>query len=254
MTLSHIKALTFDTGGTVLDWHSGFRDAFAEAGARHGLSRDWGALANELRRRSLGAMLDLGRDAPPAHNVDDAHRFCLDAILSENGLESFDDQDRQAIAWTAPHDFVAWPDVQDGLARLRSAYIVASFTLLSYRLIIDTSRRNGLTWDAVLSCEGMGVYKILPEAYHRAAAYLQLDPAECLMVACHPLDLDAAQKVGFRTALVRRADEWGPNPEDRTEMPPTGTYDVEVDSFTALADALTRRAPIFAIEHSAPRP
>ncbi len=29
--LDDIKALTFDTGGTVLDWHSGMRDALAAA-------------------------------------------------------------------------------------------------------------------------------------------------------------------------------------------------------------------------------
>jgi len=60
-----IKALTFDTGGTVLDWHTGFRDAFETAGRRHGINRDWAVLANELRRRSMQAMLNLGRDAPP---------------------------------------------------------------------------------------------------------------------------------------------------------------------------------------------
>lgn len=36
MNLKEIKALTFDTGGTVLDWHSGFRDAFAAAGSATG--------------------------------------------------------------------------------------------------------------------------------------------------------------------------------------------------------------------------
>ncbi len=34
MSLGDIKALTFDTGGTILDWHSGFREALAAAGAR----------------------------------------------------------------------------------------------------------------------------------------------------------------------------------------------------------------------------
>ena len=29
MKLSGIKALTFDTGGTLLDWHTGFRNAFS---------------------------------------------------------------------------------------------------------------------------------------------------------------------------------------------------------------------------------
>lgn len=37
MSPAGIKALTVDTGGTVLDWHSGFRDAFAAAGDRHGM-------------------------------------------------------------------------------------------------------------------------------------------------------------------------------------------------------------------------
>lgn len=236
MSLSGIKALTFDTGGTVLDWHTGFREAFAAAGARHGITRDWSALTNELRRRSMEAMLDLGRDGPPAFNFDEAHRFCLDTLLADDGLDIFDDTDRRAIAWDAPHSFTAWPDVHPGLTALRNRYIVASFTLLSYRLVIDSSRLNGLIWDAVLSCEGFGVYKLLPESYARAATLLQLDPPECLMVACHPFDLDAARNVGFRTALIRRPEEWG---ETGSEVAGEGGYDLEVDSFTDLAIALS---------------
>ena len=238
--LSGIKALTFDTGGTVLDWHTGFRDAFAAAGRRHGIDRDWAALANDLRRRSLAAMLDLGRDGPPSYNFDDAHRFCLDALLADEDLEAFDDADRRAIAWEAPHGFTAWPDVQGGLQALRETYIVASFTLLSYRLVIDTSRLNGLVWDAVLSCEGLGVYKLLPKAYRRATALLQLRPGQCMMVACHPYDLDAAAAVGFKTALIRRPDEWG---HESNEPPPqgqSGPYDVEVDDVLELADVVSR--------------
>lgn len=62
MNRKGIKALTFDTGGTVLDWHTGFRDAFAAAGRRHGVGRDWAALANDLRRRTMASMLNLGGD------------------------------------------------------------------------------------------------------------------------------------------------------------------------------------------------
>ncbi len=241
MSLDTIKALTFDTGGTVLDWHTGFRDAFAAGGRRPGIERDWAALANDLRRRSMAAMLNLGETAPPAHNFDDAHRFCLDALLADTGLTMFDDTDRRAIAWDAPHGLTAWPDVRDGLAALRSRYMVASFTLLSYRLVIDTSRRNGLSWDAVLSCEGTNAYKLLPAAYQRAAALLQLRPEACLMVACHPFDLDAARAEGFLTALVRRPAEYGADPKAGPPMPPAGTYDIEVDDFNALAARLGAR-------------
>ncbi len=236
--LSRITALTFDTGGTVLDWHTGFRDAFRTVGQKHGIGCDWAALANDLRRRSLAAMVDLGKDGPPSYNFDDAHKFSLDALLAAEGLEAFDAADRKAIAWDAPHSFKAWPDVQRGLKELRKRYPVVSFTLLSYRLVIDSSRANELEWDAILSCEGLGVYKLLPEAYRSAARMLQLEPEECLMVACHPFDLDAARAVGFRTALVRRPKEWGDASEDQPELPQIGTYDIEVDSFVELARAI----------------
>ena len=55
MSVDGIKALTFDTGGTILDWHTGFTEAWAAAGRKHGIEKDWAALANDLRRRSLGA-------------------------------------------------------------------------------------------------------------------------------------------------------------------------------------------------------
>ncbi|MBT6831219.1 MAG: haloacid dehalogenase type II, partial [Rhodospirillaceae bacterium] len=53
MDTSKIKALTFDTGGTILDWHTGFRDSLAALGGKYGVEADWAALANDMRRGSL---------------------------------------------------------------------------------------------------------------------------------------------------------------------------------------------------------
>jgi 2-haloacid dehalogenase len=93
-----------------------------------------------------------------------------------------------------------------------------------------------LHWDAVISCEGIGKYKLLPEAYYACAKYLQLDPAECLMVACHNFDLNAARACGFKTAFVRRPNEWGAGgPPDPVPDP---HHDVVVDTFPELARAL----------------
>ena len=47
-----LKALTFDTGGTILDWHRGIGGAFARAGAARDLKADWAAVTNEYRRRA----------------------------------------------------------------------------------------------------------------------------------------------------------------------------------------------------------
>ncbi len=236
MGLDDVKALTFDTGGTILDWHTGFRTALGGTGAKHEVERDWAALANEMRRKSLSRMLRLGENEPPAYNFDDSHRMSLDEVCDEHGLDAFTEADRRAIWWDRAHDFQCWEDFPGTLPRLREKFICASFTILSFRIIIDTARRNGLTWDAVISCEAIGKYKILPEAYETCARFLQLDAGECLMVACHNFDLDAAKAVGFKTAFVRRPDEWGaegpPDPE------PNPQHDVIVDSFPELAEAL----------------
>ena len=56
------------------------------------------------------------------------------------------------------------------------------------------------------------------------------------MVACHNFDLNAARRAGFRTAFVRRPDEWGPEgpPDPNPNMP----YDFIVDDFAGLRSKL----------------
>ena len=58
------------------------------------------------------------------------------------------------------------------------------------------------------------------------------------MVACHPYDLDAARSVGFKTAMIRRPDEWGQNSGEASPRGQTGPYDLELDDFLKLARAV----------------
>jgi 2-haloacid dehalogenase len=232
MPISGIKALAFDTGGTVLDWHTGIRAALAEAGTRHGIERDWTAITNAYRRRALQRMTN---QTSPGFNIDDVHREVLDELAGEHEFGMFSEADRAAIArrW---HELDAWTDFPAALERLRLRTIVVSFTILSVSLIIDTARRNGLHWDAVISCEMLEVYKPRPEAYWRAARLLQLEPSNILMVACHNFDLNAARGVGYRTCFVSRPDEWGPaGPPDPIPDPAT---DLIVSDFAQLAEQM----------------
>ena len=102
--------------------------------------------------------------------------------------------------------------------------------------MVDMAKRAGLPWDAVLGAEVSGFYKPTPESYDKTAAFLQLAPSECLMVAAHPTDLAAAATRGFRTAYVHRPTEFGTERNRRSPEP--GTFDLQVESFEALADAL----------------
>src|SRR6516165_7687300 len=78
--MKQIKVLAFDTGGTVLDWHAGLTAAMAAWGTAQGIERDWHALANEYRRRSLRRMTGT---VDPGFNIDDVHLdvvgFCCGA-------------------------------------------------------------------------------------------------------------------------------------------------------------------------------
>jgi 2-haloacid dehalogenase len=224
-----IKVLAFDTGGTVLDWHRGLTTAMSAWGVANGVEQDWHALANEHRRRSLRRMTNT---VEPAFNIDDVHRDVLGELFDENGLAG-SPAERRAIAaqW---HRLDAWPDFVPALRRLRRHRICVSFTILSLSLIVDVSRHNGIDWDAVIPCEMLRVYKPLPGAYWHAASFLGVEPREILMVACHNFDLDAARGVGYRTAFVRRPDEWGPaGPPDPIPNPET---DIVVDGFAELAE------------------
>ena len=244
--MEHIKVIAFDTGGTVLDWHAGLTAAMATWGAQHGIERDWHALANEHRRRSLRRMTNT---VDPGFNIDDVHRDVVGELYDENGFGG-SAEERRAIAecW---HQLDAWPDFAAALRGLRQRRICVSFTILSLSLIVDVSRRNGIDWDAVIPCEMLRVYKPLPDAYRRAAAFLAVEPGEILMVACHNFDLDAARGQSYRTAFVRRPDEWGPNgPPDPVPNPAT---DLVVTGFAELAARLDASPAALKSRHAAAR-
>jgi 2-haloacid dehalogenase len=227
-----IRFLAFDTGGTVLDWHAGLVAALAESGARQRIEHDWHDFANEYRRRALTRMTGT---VDSGFNIDDVHRAVLDELIRERGLGGLSAEDRESI-WRRWHELDCWPDFPEAFSRLKSCYACISFTILSLALVIDVSRRQGICWDAVISCEMLRVYKPRPEAYRSAARLLQADPAEILMVACHNFDLNAARAEGFHTAFVHRPDEWGAaGPPDPVPNPAT---DIIVDGFAALADRL----------------
>ena len=167
----------------------------------------------------------------PAFDMDDVHLEALDAAIEAFSLPRLDAAERQHL-WRAWHRLSAWPDFAPALATLREHLPVVSFTMLPTALVVDVSRRNGIGWDAIVSCQMIGIYMPNPEAYHTAARWLGLAPTQILMVACHNFDLNAAHGCGMRTAFVRRPDEWGPaGPPDPH---PNMAYDHVVGDFGAL--------------------
>lgn len=100
--------------------------------------------------------------------------------------------------------------------------------------VVAVSRRNGIAWDSVVSCEMIGIYRPHALACQAAACWLNLPPQSILMVACHNIDVNAAQDAGMRTAFVRWPDAWGPaGPPDPI---PNKADDCIGDGFQGLHD------------------
>lgn len=228
-------AIAFDTGGTVLDWHSSMLDEVKKVQAWQALAFDRHEFVNTWRRNTMKGIV--GQVGPSFH-MDDVHWSALEETIAAFRLALPSAKALDQL-WRGWHRLRAWPDLPAALEKLRRHRPVVSFTMLPTALVMDVSRSNGISWDAIISCQMIGVYKPNPQAYQTAALWLGMAPEHILMVACHNFDLNAAQDAGFKTAFVRRPDEWGPaGPPDPF---PNRTYDHVCDGFDDLAEAVLRK-------------
>jgi 2-haloacid dehalogenase len=92
---------------------------------------------------------------------------------------------------------------------LRRQRVVAALSNGHIALLVDLARHGDLRFDCILSAELVRAYKPAREAYLIAARLLNLEPAELMLVASHPLDLKGARRAGLQSALLERPLEYG---------------------------------------------
>ncbi len=235
MALDGIKALTFDVFGTVVDWRSGIIREGEALGARKGLELDWARFADAWRGLYQPMLSKVRNGEMPWTNLDSLHRMSLDRLLADFGIANLSEAeiDEFVRAW---HRLDPWPDVIEGLTRLKRRYILATLSNGNVALLVNMAKRAGLPWDAVLGAEVARHYKPQPEAYLTTADLLGLRPEECLMVAAHYSDLEAARSCGFHTAYVWRRDEYGTRAKD--DLPAEHGLDLVAEDFVELAERL----------------
>ena len=108
--------------------------------------------------------------------------------------------DDLTLAW---HRLDAWPDVPAALKRLKQKFLLAPCSNGNISLMVDLARRNDFPWDAILGSEIAGDYKPKPRVYLAACEALDLEPAQCMMVAAHSSDLAAAAHAACAPATSR---------------------------------------------------
>jgi 2-haloacid dehalogenase len=233
--LSQVKALTFDVFGTVVDWRGTIIREGEAFGRQKGLDVDWASFADAWRAGYGPSMHRVRQSELPWQKIDGLHRIILDELLARFGMEGLSEAEVGHLnrVW---HRLDPWPDAVRGLERLRERYVIASLSNGNVALLVNMAKRAGLPWDCVLSSELARHYKPDPEVYVTAADLLGLQPSQVMMVAAHNGDLLAAQAVGFRTAFVLRASEYGPGQTTNLEADPS--IDVVAMDFEDLADKL----------------
>jgi len=232
--MKEVKALFFDVFGTLVDWRSSIATEARAMLAPLGIVVDGEAFADAWRGQYQPAMEEVRNGRLPFSKLDQLHRRNLDIVLKNFGLDQLDETTRinLNLAW---HRLAAWPDVAEGLLRLRSKFWIAPCSNGNISLMVDLARRNGFAWDAILGAELARDYKPKPAVYLAAAAAFDCQPEETLMVAAHSADLAAAAAAGLGTVFVARPDERGPGKGERAASTPV---DLSVQSLTELADLL----------------
>lgn len=198
--------LAFDVFGTVVDWYGSIEREVAALG----LGIDAGAFALAWRAGYRPAMARVRGGALGWTKIDALHRMILDGILERFGVaDRLDEAARRSLnlAW---HRLDPWPDVVEGLNRLRERFMLCTLSNGNLGLLADLSRHGGLHWDLILSAEVFRHYKPDPQTYLGACEVFDVEPARMMLVAAHHDDLAAARACGCRTAFVERALEYGP--------------------------------------------
>lgn len=233
--ISRIKALTFDVFGTLTDWRGTIVREGGELNLDLGTEIDWAKFADAWRAGYSRETKRVRSGEIPWQTIDSLHRGILDALLVEFEFPPLEEWQKERLnrVW---HRLDAWPDVKDGLTRLRQGYVVAPFSNGNFSLLVDLTRHSRFDLDCILSAEMFRRYKSDPKSYLCAVELLGLKPEEVMMVASHNSDLKGARAAGLATAFVCRPIEHGP--DQSVDLVADPEVDIACRDLSDLADKL----------------
>jgi 2-haloacid dehalogenase len=233
--LGSVKALVFDTFGTVVDWRTSVTREVEALAQRKGVSVDGAKFADAWRAQYAPNMNRVRTGELPWTKLDRLHRMALDKILIDFHFSGLSEAETDALnrVW---HRLAPWPDAVGGLTRLKKKFTIAPLSNGNISLITDMAKHSGLPWDCILGAELVRHYKPDPEVYRSAADFLDLKLADVMMVAAHLGDLHAAKAAGLRTAFVVRPLEYGPS--RKPDLEADSSIDIAAKDFNDLAGQL----------------
>jgi 2-haloacid dehalogenase len=229
-----VKALVFDTFGTVVDWRSSVMEEGAALGKAKGLHINWADFADRWRLGYVPAMNKVRKGEIPWTRLDDLHRIILEDLLKQFEIKNLSEQEVVSFShvWRRLRP---WPDSVEGLTRLKKRYVIAPLSNGNIALMANLAKFGGLPWDAILGAELVKHYKPDDEVYRSAPYFLDLKPHEVMMCAAHAGDLEAARRNGLRTGFIARPNEFGDGSAGVADKVKPGAFDIVAVSTVDLA-------------------
>jgi len=159
-----VKALVFDTFGTVVDWRSSVAREAEALAKRKGVALDGPKFADAWRAGYGPSMNRVRSGELPWTKLDALHRMTLDRILVDFKFAGLSEDEKATLnhAW---HRLTPWPDAVSGLTRLKKKYIIAPLSNGNISLMTDLAKYAGLPWDVILGAELARHYKPDREVY-----------------------------------------------------------------------------------------
>lgn len=232
-----VRAVLFDTFGTVVDWRTGISSAVRAFASSHSLTLDPEEFADAWRAQYQPSLEPVRSGKRPYVSLDTLNGETLDVVLRSHGigpdvvppaaLESL------ARAW---HFLPPWPDSVEGIGQIRQRFIVGPLSNGTTALLLDMAKAAGIPWDVILGSDVSQAYKPSPDAYRKPATILGLDPGEVMLAAAHNDDLAGARTAGLATAFIARPAEHGPG--QARDLAPADNWDLAAESVTELAGQL----------------
>lgn len=236
--MKRYKALAFDVAGTVFDWKGAVKNALQLVTAERGVAIDGERFATAWIHHLLLAHMEARSVSLPHMSVEALLPIALARVSNQfPGLELDDAATHRLLqSW---HEMPVMDNFPPALARMKEKYTVMAFTVMDFSIVTDCSKKGGISWDGVISCEFLNHYKTEPAAYLEACGLMGLRPDAVCMVSAQPSDLMAARSVGMGTACVipELIEPYVPGISLDIE-PNAEDYDVYANGFDELADML----------------
>jgi 2-haloacid dehalogenase len=208
--MQNVRAILFDTFGTVVDWRGSLLADLGAFSKQRGISADWEGLVDAWRGAYAPSMDRVRRGELAWTILDDLHRSTLRELAVRFGATGLSEAEIDHVnrGW---HRLRPWPDSVAGLTRLKARFIIAPLSNGNVSLLLDMAKAAGLPWDMIFGADLFRHYKPDPETYLGACDLLGLAPNQVMMAAAHNADLHAARKLGLRTCFFARPSEYGPH-------------------------------------------